>query len=223
MSIHERFESMVDLYVAGGLNDAERREASEHTKACAPCGTLLRDAEEFARWVRGTVAPDAPPANLEERVISRWRKGRGRVSRNLRWWRVAGLGVAAGGLILLGNQFVLSSGVRGAAVDQRQEEIARYDEHAPVQLYTASSFSHRGLVAETYEDRKKGVYFVDEIEEKAKNTGRYDGGAGELKENASPVPSSKPPDKSSQDPAAPYQADRKLIYNGTMNLEVEAY
>ena len=53
MQIHERMESMVDVYVAGGLSAAERVEVDQHIAGCTACAALLRDAREFSTWAKG--------------------------------------------------------------------------------------------------------------------------------------------------------------------------
>lgn len=109
MSIHEKMESIADLHVAGGLDADERREADQHAAACASCAALLRDAREFSAWARGAIAPDAPPADLEDRLIARFRaagqtkKRRFPVGR--RFLKITGSIAAAVGLVFLGNMF----------------------------------------------------------------------------------------------------------------------
>src|SRR5262245_4211796 len=74
MDMHDRFDTVVDAVVAGAVDDDERAQAEEHAKACAPCGAMLTDARGFSQWVRGAVKDDAPPADLEERIIARFRE-----------------------------------------------------------------------------------------------------------------------------------------------------
>jgi len=54
-------ESIADLYVAGGLNADERREADQHAAACADCAALLRDARDFSAWPAGRSPPTRRP------------------------------------------------------------------------------------------------------------------------------------------------------------------
>ena len=109
MTIHEKMESIADLYVAGGLSADERREADQHAAGCADCAGLLRDAREFSAWARGAIAPDAPPADLEDRLIARFRatgqtkKRRFPVGKRI--LKITGSIAAAVGLIMLGNGF----------------------------------------------------------------------------------------------------------------------
>jgi glycine cleavage system regulatory protein len=109
MSIHERMESIADLYVAGGLAADERREAEEHAAACADCAAILRDAREFSAWARGAIAPDAPPADLEDRLIARFRAAGQTKKRRLpvgkRILKVTASVAAAVALVFLGNMF----------------------------------------------------------------------------------------------------------------------
>jgi hypothetical protein len=75
MTMHDDIETLADLYAAGGLEGAERGAVDAHASACAPCASVLRDAGAFATWARGAVSPDAPPADLEDRILARlWRR-----------------------------------------------------------------------------------------------------------------------------------------------------
>jgi glycine cleavage system regulatory protein len=109
MSIHERMESIADLYAAGGLGADERREADLHAAGCASCAALLRDAKDFSAWARGAIAPDAPPADLEDRLVTRFRASgqskKRRIPVGKRFLKVIGSVAAAVGLILLGHLF----------------------------------------------------------------------------------------------------------------------
>ncbi len=108
--MHDRFESLVDLLLARGLDDAERRDAESHAASCSPCGALLADARSFHAWAAGAIAPDAPPADLEDRLIVRFRAAKGAKPRRS-WPRLArvlkiGVGFAAvTALIILGATF----------------------------------------------------------------------------------------------------------------------
>ncbi len=108
-------ESIADLYAAGGLGADERREADEHAAACASCAALLRDAKEFSAWARGAIAPDAPPADLEDRLVTRFRAAgqskKRRIPVGKRFLKVTGSIAAAVGLIFLGNFFSIQSGL----------------------------------------------------------------------------------------------------------------
>jgi len=113
MSIHEKMESIADLYVAGGLSADERREADQHAAACADCAALLRDARDFSAWARGAIAPDAPPADLEDRLIQRFRAAGQTKKRRFpvgkRVLKVTASIAAAVALVFLGNMFSDSS------------------------------------------------------------------------------------------------------------------
>jgi glycine cleavage system regulatory protein len=115
MSMHERMESIADLYVAGGLGADERREADQHAAACASCASLLRDAREFSTWARGAISPDAPPADLEDRVIAHFRAAGQTKKRRFpvgkRILKISASVAAAVGLIFLGNMFNDRNGV----------------------------------------------------------------------------------------------------------------
>lgn len=73
MSIHERIEALADLAAAGGLSEKEQAELAAHAAECASCVALLADAESFSRFMRGTLSPDAPPGDLEDRLVERFR------------------------------------------------------------------------------------------------------------------------------------------------------
>src|SRR6185436_17081844 len=111
MNIHEKMESIADLYVAGGLGADERREAEQHAAACADCAGILRDAREFSAWARGAIAPDAPPADLEDRLIARFRAAGQTKKRRFpvgkRILKVTASVAAAVALVFLGSVFTV--------------------------------------------------------------------------------------------------------------------
>src|SRR6185503_17038620 len=128
MSIHEKMESIADLYVAGGLSADERREADQHAAACADCAALLRDARDFAAWARGAIAPDAPPADLEDRLIQRFRAAGQTKKRRFpvgkRIVKVTASIAAAVALVFLGNMFSEQDYLKtlaNAAAEYRQD------------------------------------------------------------------------------------------------------
>lgn len=110
--MHDRMESLADLYAAGALTPDERREADAHAASCPSCAALLREATDFRGWMTGTLAPDAPPADLEDRVIAGLRASSALKAQRWRlvpWKRilikaVGGL-AAAVGFVFLGNCF----------------------------------------------------------------------------------------------------------------------
>lgn len=73
MKVHDEIESLTDVYLAGGLEAAERAEIEEHAVSCGACAAVLRDAKEFHGWVSGSSASGAPPTGLEDRVIANLR------------------------------------------------------------------------------------------------------------------------------------------------------
>src|SRR5438874_818885 len=108
MNMHDRMESIADVFAAGGLSADERREVDQHAAACASCAALLRDARAFSSWARGAIVADAPPADLEDRLISRFRGSqpkKRRFSVGTRFVKLTASIAAAVGLILLGNMF----------------------------------------------------------------------------------------------------------------------
>jgi glycine cleavage system regulatory protein len=129
-------ESIADLYVAGGLGADERREADQHAAACAECAAILRDAKKFSAWARGAIAPDAPPGDLEDRLIARFRAAGQAKKRRFpvgkRILKVTASIAAAVGLIFLGNIFSpqLAQTMNGDDIDGNVhvngDELARY-------------------------------------------------------------------------------------------------
>ncbi|MBI3855236.1 MAG: DUF4349 domain-containing protein [Planctomycetes bacterium] len=119
MSLHERMESIADLHVAGGLSADERREADQHAAGCASCAELLRDARAFSAWARGAIAPDAPPADLEDRLIARFRAAGQTKKRRFpvgkRVLKITASIAAAVALVFLGNAFSELAGIRSLA------------------------------------------------------------------------------------------------------------
>jgi glycine cleavage system regulatory protein len=122
MNLHERMESIADVYVAGGLSSDERREVDQHVAGCASCAALLRDAKEFSTWARGAIAPDAPPADLEDRVLARFRAAGQTKKRRFpvgkRVLKVTASIAAAVALVFLGNVFSLQQNVSGEVFRQ---------------------------------------------------------------------------------------------------------
>ncbi|HKS16689.1 MAG TPA: DUF4349 domain-containing protein [Planctomycetota bacterium] len=113
MTVHDDIESMVDVYLAGGLDDAERRDVEEHAASCDACARTLRDAKNFHGWMKGTSAPGAPPTGLEERIIANLRSATFRRShwpRGMRWF--AGM-AAVFALVIVGGFFTGSKEERG--------------------------------------------------------------------------------------------------------------
>jgi hypothetical protein len=104
-------ESIADLYAADALSPDERGEAERHAASCAACADLLRQAGDFRRWVTGTIAPDGPPADLEDRLVARFRASQALKPRRWRLLPVRRLFKALGGLaaaagfIYIGNAF----------------------------------------------------------------------------------------------------------------------
>lgn len=70
MNIHKNFESLVEPYLAGGLDPAEREAFDGHVADCPACATELADAQEFYAFMSDSLDPFRPPGELEERLIS---------------------------------------------------------------------------------------------------------------------------------------------------------
>ena len=112
MSIHDEMDALADLYAGGGLDPGERLEVEQHAASCGACAAVLRDARDFASWLGGVLAPDAPPDGLEDRIVGRLRKGGSRTKGLSRFLPGAGLLKAVGSiaaallLIVIGYMFV---------------------------------------------------------------------------------------------------------------------
>jgi hypothetical protein len=61
MNIHEKMESIADLYVAGGLNADERREADQHAAGCARAPRCSATRAIFRRGPAGQSPPTRRP------------------------------------------------------------------------------------------------------------------------------------------------------------------
>jgi len=69
MNIHKNFESLVEPYLTGGLEPAERKAFDSHVSDCPGCATELADAQEFNAFMSDSLDPLRPPGDLEERLI----------------------------------------------------------------------------------------------------------------------------------------------------------
>ena len=68
MNIHKNFDSLVEPYLAGGLDPAEREACDGHVADCPACATELADAQEFDAFMSDSLDPFRPPGELEERL-----------------------------------------------------------------------------------------------------------------------------------------------------------
>ncbi|HEU4339729.1 MAG TPA: DUF4349 domain-containing protein, partial [Planctomycetota bacterium] len=131
MTVHDDIESMIDVYLAGGLDDAERRDVEEHAASCDACARILRDGEAFHGWVKGSSAAGAPPTGLEDRIIANLRAatpGARRWPRSPRLVRLMIGAAAVFALILIGGKFTndetsLLQGI-GAARSRVEDNLA---------------------------------------------------------------------------------------------------
>ncbi|HEX7897781.1 MAG TPA: DUF4349 domain-containing protein [Planctomycetota bacterium] len=105
MSTHDEIEELADLAAAGAW------EPDAHATSCAACAATLTAAREFRAWAAGAITPDAPPADLEERIISRFRATGTAAARRFRLlpgkrvlkWAAGAAAVV--GLVVLGGSF----------------------------------------------------------------------------------------------------------------------
>jgi hypothetical protein len=162
--MHDRFDSLVDLLLAGGLEEAERREAEAHAAGCRSCGALLADARSFRAWAVGAIAPDAPPADLEDRIVARFRAAKPRRSwpRLARAFKIAGALAAAVLLIVLGAAFTAPRG--GDLIETLSQAAKSYETDAavyPPGITYLEARKPKGIAALEKEsvDGKRNVYF----------------------------------------------------------------
>ncbi len=232
MTLHDDFDALADLYVAGGLSPSERAEAEAHLASCAPCSTLAKDARSFRDWIGGRLAGDGPPADLEDRIIGRLRESRAaafRPRRAVPRWLKTGVGVAAVfALVLLGGAYTgsfdrLAPAAREATVAARPQLRGKAVENGNLGLlgetksaYALGDTGDARTIRHLEENLKKQNQAMDAIEaEKSGEVPASDaaGEAGGWKDGK---------------PAAPARLevvidDRKIIRNGDVTLEVEAY
>jgi hypothetical protein len=109
MSTHDEIEELADLAAAGAW------EPDAHATSCGTCAATVTAAREFRAWAAGAIVPDAPPDDLEDRVIARFRATNTAAVRRLRllpgkrFLKWAAGTAAAVGLVVLGGGFTLPS------------------------------------------------------------------------------------------------------------------
>lgn len=230
MGLHESFDDLVDLYLAGGLSDDERHDADQHLNSCAGCATILADAGAFGGWVRGHLVVDAPPEDLEERVIARlrreaWSAPAAGPRMSLRWVRyVAGLAavfclVILGGLFtgeLDGRRLVPAEGVAAAPRSQAAPDrnaswryAGKAVEGKDQDAILGSRVMPADKPAAAPETPDQSRPYMNDLEP-----------AKDAKTNTADDPGMA---ESGGSPAERYLNDRKLIRNADLTLEVEAY
>ncbi len=111
MNTHENIEELADLATAGAW------EPDAHATSCGSCTAAIADARAFQRWTSGLLSPDAPPADLEERLIAAFRASGTSAARRfrllpgkrfLKW--AAGV-AAVVGVVALGGAFAPTDGL----------------------------------------------------------------------------------------------------------------
>lgn len=250
MNVHDEIESLTDVYVAGGLGEEERRHVDEHAASCEKCGSVLRDAREFHGWMRGTSASDAPPPNLEERIIERLHEASTKARqfpRAPRIIRMLGWIAAAFVLIVLGSYFTLPKAELLQGIGASPAESRNLD----------------GYLGDTDHNESAGDGWKSQAQDRGPSGGLFAGKAGERRKNLSeelkkstrgaappgaPAPETaraeaeKSKDlrladkadmedaatggeeaKVADEPGNPYVDDRKIIRNAELHIEVEAY
>ncbi len=111
MNTHENIEELADLATAGAW------EPDAHATSCGSCAAAIADARAFQRWTSGLLSPDAPPSDLEDRLIAAFRATGTAAARRfrllpgkrfLKW--AAGV-AAVVGVVALGGAFAPSDGL----------------------------------------------------------------------------------------------------------------
>ena len=69
MNIHQDIDNLMEAYLVGGLESAERQSMENHMSTCASCTNLVSAAREFSSFMTGSVQDLRPPRDLEDRVI----------------------------------------------------------------------------------------------------------------------------------------------------------
>jgi hypothetical protein len=160
MSLHDEMELRADLYAAGGLGPDERREVDEHASACTPCASMIREAADFRRFVTGALAPDAPPADLEDRLIARLRAKK--VLKTKRWrflpgkrfLKGAGGLAAAAGLVFLGNAFSQGAGNATHLISQLDQAAETYQTDDGVDILNRANADLEGVSVPMHREAK---------------------------------------------------------------------
>jgi hypothetical protein len=107
MSEHAWTLENLAVYLAGGLESAERERLEQHTADCPPCAAALAAARALDTSLTGLFAESRPSAALEDRLVQalRTRTARGGLSFPVPGW----LAVAAAALLLIGATGVVAS------------------------------------------------------------------------------------------------------------------
>jgi len=245
MGVHEKIESLVDAYVAGAMDLKERRETDEHAGACTSCATALADADGFAKWVKGAVGADAPPAGIEERIIARFRK---ETAPKRKAWRfdlppraTKWIATIAALLLLTIVGGVFTNGTRDAGSAPQSVSTRGFTGDGPLTErstgLTLAGIVDAGTVDEYYtlggekfgtavrkvEAPKTREYAPDKpAADTRANLKRLADLVEELDSSLENSNDGKKDQSQPQDPVNPF-ANRKLIFNGTLHLEIEAY
>ena len=81
---HARFRDDIGAYLAGGLDDDERRAFESHPAACPDCAAALSDAAAEERKLQDMFANALPAEGFEDRILGRFRSGAAAADR----WRM---------------------------------------------------------------------------------------------------------------------------------------
>ena len=92
-SEHENMAERIAAYLAGGLDEAQKREFETHLSGCGACAAGLDESRRLDTWIAGVFGPVRPAEGFEDRIITAIRPRR-RLFIHPAVWRVAG-GIAA--------------------------------------------------------------------------------------------------------------------------------
>lgn len=70
------FAERIEDYLVGAISVADREEVNQHATVCPACGTILREVEEGAAFLRLAVPQVDPPPGLRSRILAAAHTGR---------------------------------------------------------------------------------------------------------------------------------------------------
>jgi glycine cleavage system regulatory protein len=236
MKVHEDMDALADLYVARGLTGEERQAVEKHIEDCGPCAERLGQARAFAAWVAGTIAPDAPPDDLEDRIVDRlWEETPAEPRPHAARWAKVAAGIAAAFLfVVIGAVFTSEGGEFERFASSTGRAPAAASEEAPLAVMPPPSPAptppRRPRAVETTRSRdldelrksNREAEGEKKLLDRAESDPNETADAEKKVKADAPHDPNRPADKPQSD-AAPRQDTRKIIRNADLHLEVDAY